>query len=114
MPLPPIGRFALAAVPIQMLAEARARRDPFGPGADPFEYCELPAHDGSGVEVWFRCPDCGGRNPIQPGPARIVSAVAWECDECGAEGTRDRLERLVLGDPRALRRLTALWEASDR
>lgn len=115
MPPTPGGRTDLTNVSIQMLAQALARWEPFGFGTDPFDYCEFPTQGGAGVEVWFRCPCCGGgRNPIQPGPARIVSSVAWECVECGAEGTRDRLERLVLAHSRALRRLAALWDASDR
>lgn len=115
IPPAPGGRTDLAHVSIQMLAQALARWEPFGFGTDPFDYCELPAQGGSGVEVWFRCPCCGGgRNPTQPGPARIVSSVAWECVECGAEGTRDWLERVVLAHPRALRRLAALWDARDR
>lgn len=114
IPLPQRGRTGLAGLPIQILAEALARWDPFGYGTDPLDYCEFPAQDGSGVEVWFLCLECGtGRNPTRPGPARILSSVAWACVECGAEGTRDRLERRVRDDPRTLDRLRALLEAGD-
>lgn len=56
-------------------------------------------------DIHFRCPRCGVPGPNGGDAVLDRGGVYWHCSECRHDGTRYELERLVLEDARALRRL---------
>lgn len=68
--------------------------------------------------TWFSCPGCQRRRPRQrlntdQPAASPEDELCWRCTKCGRRGTRFWLERLVLEDGDALRRLFEAMAVPD-
>jgi hypothetical protein len=86
--VPPPDLVRDADIETLVLAIADTRHDAFA----------ILDHDG---DLWFRCPR--GHHYIRSnmGPARVVDHWRWTCSDCGADGTRYELERIILESSRA-------------
>jgi hypothetical protein len=51
--------------------------------------------------LWFRCPRAHHYVRSNMGPAHVVDHWRWTCSDCGADGTRYELERIILESSRA-------------